>query len=284
MREITSPNTFANEVQNIVDAGGTITEKFRQTIARWEAFTNDDYSVAEALHDAILDPQTTPERLAHLRIMAEAEAGSTPVHAATVRNEAAAEVLAVLRVEYRTVAAANYDTIRGVFNDKANLLVNTLGITDAEAPAEQIVKATAKERAAWSDGPALAIELDALVGTLHTAATLAGLRPSTGRPDTTLIGLTVNAEGLHRRRVWEAWNNTTGRAGRWRALWNLGATIEAPELDDAKPYREPRAMETRAEHTGTGIRQFQHDPEDDEHQGNRRDYATERPGPKVSVS
>ncbi len=284
MRDIITPTGYAAEVQTIVDAGGTITEKFRQTVNRWEAFTDNDYTVAEALHAAILDPDTTPERLAHLRIMAEAEAASSPVHAATVRNDAAAEVLAALRMEYRSVAAANYETVRARFNDKAAELVKALDTTDAEAPAEQIVKATAKERTAWSAGPALAVELDALVHTLHTAATLAGLRPSTAHLDCTLIGLTVNADGLHRRRVWEAWENTTGRAGKWRELWKLGATIEAPELEDAKPYREPAPMQTRAEHTGTGVRQYAHDPEDDALTGNRRDYTTERTGPKVTVS
>jgi hypothetical protein len=269
MREIITPSTFTAQVESIVTAGGTITEKFRTIAARWDDYSSNDHTMQDELNAAILDPGTTSERLAHLRILAEAEAASSPVTAATVRNTAAAEVVAALRVEYRTVAAANYDTIREAFNAKAGELVKALETTDSEASAENIVKATAKERAAWSDGPALAIELSALLGTLHTAATLAGLRAYTGKLDSILIGLTVNAEGLHRRRVWEAWDNTTSRAGRWRELWNLGATIEAPELDDAKPYREPAPMETRAQHIGTGVRQYVHDPEDDAHQVER---------------
>lgn len=269
MRDITSPTTYAAEVQTIIDAGGTITESFRNTINRWENYTNNNHTMQHELNTAILDPDSTPEHLHHLRILAEAEAAGNPVTQATVRNEASAHVLAALHVEYRSVAAANYNTIRERFNTKAGELVKALETTDSETSAEQIVKANAKERGAWSDGPALAVELTTLLATLHTAATLTGYSPHASRLDSTLIGLSINASGLHRRRVWEAWNNNTSRGGRWRELWNLGATIEAPALDDAKPYREPAPMETRAEHTGTGIRQYAHDPEDDNHAGDR---------------
>lgn len=269
MREIIIPETFTAQVETIVAAGGTITEKFRTIAARWDQYTSNDHTIQDELNAAILDPASTPERLAHLRILAEAATAANPVHVATVRNAAAAEVLAALRAEYRTVAAANYDTLRDAFNTKAAELVKALETTDAEASAEQIVKATAKERAAWSDGPALAVELDAMVSTLHDAAILAGKAEPTGRHTACLIGLTVDTTGMHRRRVWEAWENTTGRAGRWRELWKLGATIAAPELDQAKAYREPKPMETRAERTTLGVRQYAHDPEDDAHKAER---------------
>lgn len=270
MREIVFPSTYVADVQTIVDAGGTITEKFRQIADRWETFAARDYSVTEDLHAAILDPQASPEKVAHLRILAEAASSVTPVAEATVRNNAAAEVVAALRVEYRSVAEANYEAVRTAFNDKADALVNALETIDAEASAEDIVKAPVKTRTAWSDGPALAVELDALVSVLHTAAILAGKTEPTGHHNSCLIGLTVNAQGLHRRRVWEAWAKTTGRGGRWRELWKLGATIEAPALEDAGPYREPAPMEVRTEHTGLGLRQWDHDPEDDARGGPTR--------------
>lgn len=233
MREIIYPAVYATDVQTVVDAGGTITEKFRQIVGRWEAFAENDYSVTEALHAAILDPGTSAERLAELRVLAEAATTATPVAEATVRNGAAAEVLAALRVEYRSVAASNYEAVRSKFNAKADELVKALETIDAEASAEEVVKAPAKTRAAWAEGPALAVELDELVNVLHTAAILAGKTEPTGHHNSCLIGLTVDAQGLHRRRVWEAWAKTTGRGGRWRELWKLGATIEAPALEDA---------------------------------------------------
>ncbi|MCT2088342.1 hypothetical protein M3D92_03375 [Micrococcus terreus] len=270
MREIIYPTVHATDVQTVVDAGGTITEKFRQIVGRWEAFAENDYSVTEALHAAILDPGTSAERLAELRVLAEAATTATPVAEATVRNGAAAEVLAALRVEYRSVAASNYEAVRSKFNAKADELVKALETIDAEASAEEVVKAPAKTRAAWAEGPALAVELDELVNVLHTAAILAGKTEPTGHHNSCLIGLTVNAQGLHRRRVWEAWANTSGRGGRWRELWKLGATIEAPALEDAGPYREPAPMEVRTEHTGLGLRQWDHDPEDDARGGPTR--------------
>ncbi|MGP5598788.1 hypothetical protein ACTXOJ_07245, partial [Glutamicibacter arilaitensis] len=69
--------------------------------------------------------------------------------------------------------------------------------------------------------------------------------------------------------VWEAWNNTSGRALQWRELWKLGATIEAPALNDIKPYREPKPMETRAERADYGVRQFEYDPEDEAYEAER---------------
>lgn len=280
MREIVFPSTYVADVQTIVDAGGTITEKFRQIADRWETFAARDYSVTEDLHAAILDPQASPEKVAHLRILAEAASSVTPVAEATVRNNAAAEVVAALRVEYRSVAEANYQAVRTAFNDKADALVNALETIDAEASAEDIVKAPAKTRTAWSDGPALAVELDALVPVLHTAAVLAGKVEPTGHHDGCLIGLCVDTQGQHRRRVWEAWQTTQGRAGRWRALWKLGADIQAPALDAVENYREPAPMETRAEHTGLGIVQHPYDPEDAAHdrQLHRLDDAADRAG------
>lgn len=267
---IATPGTYNADVNTIVNAGGTITEKFRTLTTRWEDFTNSEYAVQHELNDAILNGTHTPEELEHLRILAQAEAATNHVHVATVRNSAATEVLNALRTEYKTVAEANYNTIRKTFNTKATQLTTALNITDSEDNAESIVKASTKERAAWSDAPAYAYELTAMINTLHTAATLAGLTPTRGKLDQTLIGLTINAEGLHRRRVWEAWETTTGRAGNWRELWKLGATIEAPALNDAKPYNEPAAMENRGERRELGTYQWLHDPEDDIH-NNRRE-------------
>ncbi|KRE79919.1 hypothetical protein [Arthrobacter sp. Soil763] len=269
MQTITLPSTYIAQVQGITAAGGTITQRFQTIATRWETFAAAESAAQADLNAAILDPSVSAEELARLRTIAAAEAGIGVMEQASVRNEAAAHVLAALRTEYNTVAAANYETIRAQFNAKAKELVTALNIADAEAPAEDMVKATAKVRSAWSDGPAYAHELSALLDTLHAAALLAGKTEPTGKHDQCLIGLSIDATGLHRRRVWEAWNTTEGRGGKWRALWKLGATIEAPELGQGRAYREPKPMETRAERANFGVRQFPYDPEDDAHRAEK---------------
>lgn len=265
MQNIALPSTFVSEVEGLIDAGATITEKFRTIAHRWEEFSEAEHHAQEDLNRAILDPNSTEEEIATLRARAYAENSATPMDQATVRNSAGAHILAALRREYATVAVANYESIRAKFNKTAERFEKTLNIVDAEARPEELMSAPAKTRAAWAESPMIALELSSVLGSLHTAAILAGLTPSTGGTAPTLIGLTIDATGLHRRRVWEAWENTSGRAGKWYALWKLGATIEAPTLEDAKPYREPAPFETRAERGAIGIRQFKHDPEDDNH-------------------
>lgn len=265
----TTPAAFINQVNLIVKNGGSTTTKFETLTKRWDTFTNIEDDMQANLNKAVLDPKVKPAELAQLRALAIAAAGSNLVTQATVRNNVAAEILAALRVEYRTVAAANYETIRERFNELADQLTDALDIVDSEASPEHMVKADTETRTAWADAPAHAHQLSALVPALETAALLAGTTPATGQADKLLIGLTTNAEGLHRRRVWEAWNNTTGRALHWRELWKLGATIEAPALNEIKPYREPKPMETRAERVSLGIRQFEYDPEDDHYEAER---------------
>lgn len=273
MRNVTLPSDYINEVETITANGATITKKFQTLADRWETFTTTNGRIQDELNDAISDPEVSAEELARLNALAVAAQLTTPVHKATVRNEAGAHMLRLLRDEYATVAAANYETIREAFNTKAAQLTEALDIADPEASAEEMVRASAKVRAAWADSPILANELETLVSLLHTAATLAGKADPTGGIAKRLIGLTVNTTGLHRRRVWEAWENTTGRAGHWRELWKLGATIEAPALEEVTTYTEPKPMEVHSERKGFGIVQFDHDPEDDTHREYVKDQA-----------
>ena len=97
---------------------------------------------------------------------------------------------------------------------------------------------------------------------LQAAAALAGT-PDTEKGEV-MIALTIDAAGLHRRRVWEAWRHVAGRTGRWGALLRIGATIRAHDLDGFTPYRPPRPMEVKQVPHGIGIRQVPQDPEDDE--------------------
>lgn len=263
MREIITPSSYADNVNIITAAGGTITSRFEQALDRWAAYSELDNQAQANLNSAILDPNTTTEELATLHALAVVEASPNPVNNATVKNAAGAHILNALRAEYATVAAANYETMRDRFNTAAEKFRDTINTVDPDAKPEQLMSASAKIRTAWADMPMLALELDALLSVLATAATLAGKAATQTQHH---IGLTTNADGLHRRRVWEAWDNNTSRAGRWQALTTLGATIEAPSLDTYTPYREPAPMETRQVRGNHGVRNTEVDPEDDNYE------------------
>ena len=95
---------------------------------------------------------------------------------------------------------------------------------------------------------------------LSAAASLAGVPIDQEH----LIALTVDTDGIHRRKVWSAWERTDGRTSRWGALIGIGAVLRAAALDGLQPYRRPRPMEVRQVRVGIGIRQEPFDPEDEE--------------------
>lgn len=250
-------NQFANRVRTVTDNGGTITSDYQAILDRWAGFLELNNQAAANLAAAVT--AGTTEDLATLRALAVAEATATSVSEATVTNAVAAQVYEALSTEYAPVAAANYERIRQAFNTTAAKLTKAIETVHPDAAPEELMSATAAVRTAWADAPMLALELDALAAVLSEAASLAGYR--TGMKSHT-IGLTINTDGLHRRRVWEAWDNTTGRARHWGALLDLGATIEAPALEDYEAYREPEPITVTQERQGIGWVNVEHDPED----------------------
>ena len=92
-----------------------------------------------------------------------------------------------------------------------------------------------------------------LMHALHAAAQLAGVpdapkkRDGGGR-DAGLIPLCVNTTDQHRRVVWEAWECTGGRCGRWAALAKAGVPIRALPTDQLagfETYRPARPLQER---------------------------------------
>ena len=134
-------------------------------------------------------------------------------------------------------------------------------IIDPDTQADEVINADTKIRTAWTEAQQHAAQLTATLPALRAAASLAGITANT---DEVLIPLTADVTGLHRRKVWEAWNTTDGRTARWGALIRLGATIQAADLNNLEPYRRPRPMQVRQEHNGIGVRHVEFDPEDAE--------------------
>ena len=253
-------SNYRDRVDRVTAAGGTTSKAYRDAANRWDAWSAlRNTSPLQALTDAY-EAGTPIEDLAPLRTAALTGEASNPIIDATVHSAVAPAAYAAMVQAYQPNARANYDTARTAFNTAAAEFHTLAEKIDPEADAASMVRADDATRAAWLKIEVTAHHLDTHAAILADAATLAGKPTNT---DSATIGATVNADGLHVRRVWEAWANTDGRTGKWGALVALGATIEAPELDDLSNYREPMPMEIVQEHSGIGVRQVQHDPEDD---------------------
>jgi hypothetical protein len=131
--------------------------------------------------------------------------------------------------------------------------------------------ATDAQRKAWTTAAVLAPKLSAQIPALITAAKLAG---ATIMSNDDQLPLTTNPGDQHRRRIWEAWDTTEGRAGKWAALIKAGAAIEARPLDQFRSYRRAADMETRYEQREWGYGPVSVDPEDKDYKPQTTDGKT----------
>lgn len=224
---------------------------------RFDAFASRQPTAVQRLTDAFLDGDDVDD----IYPLAIAEVAAMPPHHAQVVATLKAAVLTRLRTIYEPHALANYKTVAAQFDSAATKFTNAVVTVDCEQPAAQLINAPEKLRKAWSDSEQLACRLSALMTTLQAAAALAGV--SCPRSEE-MITLCVDTIGLHRRRVWEAWEATGTRTGRWGALVALGARVRAHNLNDGfEPYAQPKPMEVRQIRQGPGIRQVPFDPEDE---------------------
>ncbi|MDL5350561.1 hypothetical protein [Microbacterium sp. zg-YB36] len=240
-------------IDRIVAAGGTVTKEYDRLTDRLDQFANVENDLLERLTEAVITdaPLST---IADLRAMAVAQEATNLVHAATVRNAVEAVVHKAMSVEYAKTAVANYNTFRDEFNKHADALTAAHKIVPATADPATLVTAANKVRQAWADGQNATLALTATMPLLILAAELAGT--SITNP-TAPIGLVADVNGLHRRRVWEAFEQG------WTALVELGATLRAPELHEYEEYREPLPIEIQHEQVGRGTwRNVEVDPED----------------------
>lgn len=257
---VTAINNHRAQAARIAEHGGKIPAKYTAACNRWDEWS--ELRTADP-HAALVDAYTagaTIADLTDLRTAAMVAEALTPPQAAAVANAPAPAAYAALVAAYAPVAEANYLAIAKEFTDTATEFHRLADKINANADAAQMIRANDEDRAAWLQVEILAHQLDTLQSILADAASLAGKNTNSNGA---LIGLTVDADGLHVRRVWEAWATTEGRTGKWGALATLGATIGAADLDRITVFREPLEYEIRQEHSGIGVRQYRHDPEDD---------------------
>ncbi|KUI42315.1 hypothetical protein AU197_14470 [Mycobacterium sp. IS-1590] len=248
-------------VDTLAAAGVEPPETWAQVQNNFLNYTMLQAPTLTTLSNAIIDG-TDESTIAGLRAQALAEATALPPAEAQVTASVRAAVLARLRDIYAPHAQPNYQQLAESFTNTATKLAAAMRVIDPDTEPDQIVTADSKCRTAWSDAQQLAAQLNATLPALVAAATLAGIRANT---DEVLIPLTADTSGLHRRQVWEAWNTTDGRTGRWGALIRLGATIRAADLDNITAYRKAKPLEERHQEVGRGQwRRTVIDPEDSE--------------------
>jgi hypothetical protein len=211
------------------------------------------------LINAVVDPASGDDLIA-LRADALAEVSATPTAHAEVTAAVKAAVLIQLREYYAPHAVANYASAADYFDGLAQKFTDAADLVDPESDPAMMVDEVEKARKAWTTAEQLAHRLTAALDGLSAAASLAG----TPIDQEHLIALTVDTDGIHRRKVWSAWERTDGRTSRWGALIGIGAVLRTAALDGLQPYRRPRPMEVRQVRVGIGVRQEPFDPEDEE--------------------
>lgn len=267
---------LTSKVTTVTAAGGTTTDDYNRILDRWQDFGSQEHSAQQQLNAAILGNET-PERIAELNALALAELAG-PMHQADVRNEVAAAVYPALLKESNSTADHNYETLRRKFNSTASDFMKAFKVAHPETDPANLLSADAKTRTAWATASVLAQDLTAQLHALTQAAQLAGIRIKSNDAQ---LALTITTEGLHRRRVWEAWE-TQGRTNQWAAVLDAGAHIQAPALEDYKPYRRPAPMETQMVREGIGYRPVDIDPEDADY-ANRKGLSTREVEKRVNV-
>lgn len=258
---ITKITEYNRKVDTIVEAGGKVSAKHLAVRDRWHAWAEPGASAAHALEEA-WDQNAPQGALETLRIAHLISQAVTPVMEAETRNLLAPRAYGDLVQTYAPQAPGNYDRVRAAWQEQATTLTRLAATVNLEEDAAALVSADDTQRHAWLEAAVVAARLDTLASVLFDAATLAGHPVTT---DGDKIGALITTNGAHRRRVFEAFNSN-GRCGKWSALIALGCDLDAKGLDALTTYREPRPMETRQEHTGIGVRQYQADPEDEDYQ------------------
>jgi hypothetical protein len=215
----------------------------------------------DALIDAIVGGGADAARISELRALAEAEAMPiNPTLMQIVQGAVQAELFAI----YEPTAPVAYSAVAQAFNAAAGKFATCASKCDPEADSEAVVHQSGPTRTAWIDALGHAGRLDELLVLLVAAAELAGVMITR---DEELVPLVIaNADDLHRRRLWEAFDSakpvasqgswvsrreianqwTPPRCGRWSALATLGAVVEAADLaEELEPYRRPAPLDRR---------------------------------------
>ncbi len=275
------PDKFVHHrklIAEITDAGVPPPSRWTELNDRLDAYLSLPDDAAQRLAAAVVNPSKNTE-LTLLRAIALAEQSAGPERVAAVNRVVIAEIEQAMLDAYAPEAMKIYRRLADQFDALADEFAQLANLVDCEADPRDMVSASDEQRQAWLNAELRAASLDGALPPLAAAAQLAGIRLDAPNLQGdgwwhaklsagALLALTVHTDGLHRRRVWEAWEST-GRCGRWTALVSLGAHIEAHSLDGFEPYREPRPLIHRQQQVpGAPLGNVENlvlDPEDDDY-------------------
>ena len=176
----------------------------------FERYTSLDERPSTArLISAVVDPENGDDIVA-LRADAFAEATALPPARAEVTAAIRAAVLTSLREYYAPHAQANYAQAADYYDTLVKKFTSAADVVDPETDAVAMVDENDRTRRAWGDAERYAHLLTASLSALTAAARLAGT--DTTAPEC-LLPLFVDPTGLHRRKVWSAWETEAHAPG-----------------------------------------------------------------------
>lgn len=135
---------------------------------------------------------------------------------------------------------AAYRAIVAKFDDAAAHFKDAAAHCDPDADGATLVGTPERKQRAWLNAALHAAELSKLCIPLCAAATLCGcdIHASDAPRLLPLCVTTADITGKRRRTLWDAWDSTDGRCGRWSAIQRAGFEIKAlANLDQHTEYR-----------------------------------------------
>jgi hypothetical protein len=247
-------------VDVLADAGIAPPQEWTALRDNFNQFASDELTedVIGQLADALAAGKL--KEVPRLHALALGRMAASSQNVASVTTDVKARITRRLFDLYAPVAEANYGTAAQTFDHWAAVFTAAASAVDPEAPAEDIVGLDDDQRHGWATAQEARFQLAASLEVLKAAAKLCGHDNADSREYGP--SLACDTSGHHRRRLWEAWDTTEGRTGRWGALHRMGVTIRASSLDDLAPYRLPQPIEERWKKEGHGHTRVMVDPED----------------------
>jgi hypothetical protein len=202
---------------------------------------NPTFGLRDRLARAVINPQPDDD-LPLLKAAVTAEGLGNNQAFGHIR----AAVLDELRRIYSTVAQQNYQAIAKQFDQAAKRFADAAALADPEGDPASMISQPDKSRKAYLDSESHANQLTRLIPALCGAATLAtgiDVHPANQQ---LVLPLCVDVSTGKRRSLWDGWDTTSGRTGRWGALAKLCATIRAhPLTEPLTEYRRALPVEQR---------------------------------------
>jgi hypothetical protein len=239
-------NARVQAALRLADAGFTIPGEYLALHQRYTDFVNTprDQSAAEIAR-RITAGEPVPDEL---RAAGVIEHINNPMANAALDNTVAATIATQLEQILKPAIGQLWSQACESFDAAAQKLTTAMSLIDPDLPAEQAVQLDAKKRSAWGDIPLMTNAIDNTIPALHDALLLQG---GTAHGDAGLLGLCAQVGTVPRRLVWQAWNSSHGRAGRWGSLIGAGITVKVNrDAAGIIEYAPPQPLEQKIISTG----------------------------------